>query len=133
MAGKVIAVGFPRGKCQAYPDGTPVAEVAAAHVYGMGVPVRDFMAYADPEIRKRTTPYLQAVAEEINKPVPNQRVIDALMEAAGQEGAQAIKDAILEGEYTPNADATVEAKGSDKPLIDTTHMLNSATYVVRDK
>ena len=36
-------------------------------------------------------------------------------------------------ENVPNAEMTIELKGSDKPLIDTGQMINSLTYVVNGK
>lgn len=35
--------------------------------------------------------------------------------------------------WAPNSPATIKAKGSDKPLVDTDDMRKSITYVVRDK
>ncbi len=128
---KVIAVGFPAGKCQAYPDGEEVAQVAYDNVNGIGCPVRDFMAYADYGIRKSTAPLLSAIAQQTN--LGNNNAVDALQEAAGLAGAQAIKSAIIEGDYIPNSPVTIAKKGSSKPLIDTGHLVQTATYAVRNK
>lgn len=127
-----IAVGFPAGKAQAYPDGTSVVEVAAAHVFGVGVPVRDFMALAKQGIVDKTSPILKAIAEA-QASGKNESVVNALMEAAGAEGQAAIQAAIVELRDPPNAPSTIAAKGSDNPLIDTSHMLQSVTYDVRNK
>lgn len=127
-SGVEIAVGFPQGKCQAYPDGRRVADVAARHVFGEGVPQRDFMSYASVGIQRRTQPILQQIAKETHP-----GAIAALQEAAGMEGAEAIKDSILNGPWEPNSEETIKLKGSSKPLIDTKHMTNSVTYVIRKK
>jgi hypothetical protein len=130
-AEKEIAIGFPKGKAKAYPDGTRVIDVAAAHVFGVGVPQRDFMAFAKEGIVKDCSPIIESLAglEE-----GSGAGADALREAAGMVGAEAIKKAILDGDYTPNAPATIKAKhGSTTPLIDSALMQNSVTYVVRER
>ena len=128
---KEIAIGYPKGKAEPYPDGTSVAEVAAKQCYGIRVPVRDFMKFGELLISRDTTikEYLEAIAKHQNEP----SVIKALSESAGSQGAALIKEAILTGNWPPNSPVTIAKKGSDKPLIDTSHMKNSATYVVRDK
>jgi len=130
VAQKEIAVGYPRGSA-AYPDGTLVAQVAYDNIEGNGCPSRDFMSYADPGIEKDTRPIIKEIVRQNNK--GNTAAVTALQEAAGMAGAQAIKNAILEGVYEPNAPITIARKGSDKPLVDTSHMINSTTYVVRGK
>lgn len=133
VAGKEIACGFPRQKQNAYPDGTPVAEIAARNCYGMGIPQRDFMTHALPDIEEKTKPILNLIARVIGKP-NSQAKINTLSENAGQVGAQCIKDSILDSDaYQPNSPETIAKKKSSKPLIDTSHMLTSATHVVRDK
>lgn len=123
--GKEVAVGFPAGKAQAYPDGTQVADVAAKHVFGLDVPERDFMGLAKDEITVKATPIIVA-AMKAEDP-------GALFEAAGQAGQAAIQKAIIDLDDPPNAQETIDAKGSSNPLIDTSHMKNSCTYVVRKR
>jgi hypothetical protein len=157
VAGKEIALGFPAGKAQAYPDGESVAQVAYDNINGIGCIARDFMSYADPGIKAVTSPILKEIGRQVNK---NSDAVTSLQEACGQAGAQAIKDAILEGEYSPNSENPMSAemremisaswgvsipegmsyaeakrtiRGSDKPLVDTGYLVQSVTYVVRDK
>jgi len=125
--GRVVAVGFPSGKAQAYPSGTGVAAVAAFHVYGMGVPRRDFMGLARDEIVAKAIPILNKSASYEQDSVEAEHI----REAAGQAAVNAIKRAIVDLKDPPNAPKTVAAKGSSNPLIDTSHMLQSVTYVVR--
>lgn len=131
IAGKEIACGFPKGTAQAYPDGEQVATVAAQHVFGIGVPQRDFMTYSAPDVEKKSKPLLEKIVKLTNR--GETQAVPALMEGAGLAGAAAIKNGIVDGEYTPNSLATIAAKGSDKPLIDTGHMVQSVTYAIRDK
>lgn len=125
VTGKEVAVGFPAGKANAYPDGTPVAGVAAAHVYGIGVPKRDFMGLAQDEITERTAPII-AKALQLEKK-------DAMYEAVGLSAQAAIQNAIVALDDPPNAPATIARKKSANPLIDTGHMKGAVTYVVRDR
>lgn len=125
---KEVAVGFPKGKVQAYPDGTEVAFVAACHVYGMGVPRRDFMGLALDGIKEKAIPIMKMLAK-----VDNEGQAMALMNAAGLVSQDEIKKAIVDLDTPPNAPSTIAQKGSDNPLIDTSHMLQSVTYVVRNK
>lgn len=123
--GKEVAVGFPAGKAQAYPDGTQVATVASAHVYGLGVPKRDFMAMSQDEITYKTAPIIREALKANNK--------QPFYDAAGLSAQAAIQHSIVALNNPPNSPATIEAKGSDNPLIDTGHMLESVTYIVRNR
>ena len=125
---KEIAVGFPKGKARAYPDGTDLVGVAAANCFGIGIPKRDFMTYAKDGIDKRTKDIIKLIAKE-----KDEKVTEALQEAAGQEGVAAIQDSIMNGPWEPNSPITVALKGSSRPLIDTRHMHNNVTYIIRKK
>lgn len=123
--GKEVAVGFPSGQANAYPDGTQVTAVAAYHVYGMGVPKRDFMGLAKDEITQKTAPIITRALRSDN--------LDVLYEAAGLLAEASIKKAIVDLQDPPNAESTIAAKESSNPLIDTGHLVQSVTYVVRDR
>ena len=128
-ATREIAVGFPKGKANAYPDGTSVISVAASNTFGIGVPQRDFMSFSKQKIVQDCHPLLISLGS-----MEEGKGAEALREAVGMAGQAAIQAAIIEGEYTPNAPATIAAKGEGKnPLIDTSHMVNSVTYVVRER
>lgn len=132
-ASKEIAVGFPKGKAQAYPDGTSVIEVAARHVFGVGVPVRDFMSMAKPGIHEKTKPILVKITQLSGQEQGDDKAVTALQNGAGQVAQAEIQQAIIELDDPPNAPSTIAAKGSGNPLIDTGHMKDSVTYVIRDK
>lgn len=125
---KEVAVGFPAGKSQAYPDGTGVATVAAYHVYGIGVPRRDFMGLALSDIKRHTKEIMKQASR-----ASDERTQLALMETAGEIAKRDIQKAIVDLDDPPNDPKTIKAKGSSNPLIDTSHMLQSVTYIVRDK
>lgn len=136
VANKEVACGYPKGKVQAYPEtGESVAEVAAKQCFGIGVPVRDFMTLGrqfidqDEKIHEIYT----EIAKETASPQWNPAVVEALQEALGQRAQALIQQAIDEGSWEPNSEYTKAKKGSDQPLIDTSHMINSTAYAVRPK
>lgn len=160
IVNKEIAVGFPAGKALAYSNtGESVASVAAQHVFGIEVPKRDFMTASTPAIYEKTKFIMKRLASII-KNGKDPKGVGALMEAAGQVAADCIKKEIVNGDWVPNSEAPMSARlrqrvehswgilipqgisyaeakrtlrGSNKPLIDTGHMVNSVTYAVRDK
>ena len=122
-----VAVGFPKGKARAYPDGEEVAYVAACHVYGYRVRTRDFMGLAKEDIIKNTRPILKRIQEtKASKP-------EIYMEQAGKKAVEAIQKAITDLDTPENSEETIARKGSSNPLIDTGHMRGSVDYEVRIK
>ena len=133
---KEIAVGFPKGKSAAYPDGTSLIDVAVDNCFGTSrIPKRDFMTLAQRGIKESTKPIMAAIARMALKPrSQNVQAIENLQEAAGIAGRDQIKKAITDLRDPPNAPATIAKKnGSDNPLIDTEHMRDSVTFVVRNR
>jgi hypothetical protein len=153
-----VAIGFPKGTGQAYPDGTPVVEVAAAHVFGVGVPERDFMALAKPKVMAQWAEIGKSIAS-LSK-IKDAAAIVALLKAAGEMGINEIRAAIVDGSWQPNSSypmskelrekvsaswgidippgmsyltAKVKYRGSDHPLIDTGHMVQAVTAVTRER
>lgn len=111
-----------------YPDGTPVALVAALNNYGVpshGQPPRPFMENA---VAGRSGAWV----ENLGKAIVQTGYDSGRAVALVAEGAKAdIQDSIRELNDPPLAESTVRAKGFPKPLIHTGHMLNSVTYRVR--
>jgi hypothetical protein len=159
LGNKEVAMGFPRGEAQPYPDGSSVASVAAQHVYGVGVIERDFMTPAAAKIQKSAKPLLKQIAQIINKGIDPAQA-EALLEEIGKIGIAEIQNSIDSGDWPANSnmpmserlrkdvaeswdvdipkgmsylEAKLEFKGSDKPLVDTHHMVQAVTSVVRDK
>jgi len=148
--GREVAVGFPAGMAQAYPDGTPVAQVAAWNVYGVpenNIPARDFMAFARVDIIRD----LKAVVEKIRGKDLSDAGKDTFLKTLGQMAKQDIQKAIVDLNDPPNAPSTIARKlkklskkkikmlekmgvpaGGVKPLVDTGHMYQSVTFIVRD-
>ena len=51
----------------------------------------------------------------------------------GVKGKSIVQQQITDTTSPPNADYTIAVKGSSHPLIDTGHMIQSTTYVIRER
>lgn len=125
-AGKVLRVGFLEGAT--YPDGEPVATIAAANEFGRpenNQPPRPFFRQAINENRSRWTKGFGVLLEQ-------GRPLEQAMALTGEVMRGDIQASIRKLTDPALAEATIARKGFDKPLIDTSHMLNSVDYEVRD-
>ena len=120
-----LRVGFLEGAT--YPDGTPVATVAATNEFGR------------PDKGQPPRPFFRQMIEQNS---PNWgRQIGKLLKANGGDSAAALDamGSVIKGQLQrsinqftspPLAPSTIAAKGFDKPLIETAHMLRSVDYEV---
>lgn len=122
-----LRVGFLEGAT--YPDGTKVALVAAINNYGApaaGIPPRPFftrmVAERSPEWPAKVRAALLAADYDA----------DRALRLVGEELRGELQQAIVDFVGVPLAEATKARKGHDKQLIDTSHMLNSASYEVKE-
>lgn len=127
MGGGEVAVGFMEGAT--YPDGTPVAAVAFWNEFGI------------PEREQPARPFFRQMiaAESPTWPDKMAKLAKAtdydsarVLGLMGEDIQGALKKSINDLQSPPLAPSTVEAKGFAKPLIDTSHMLNSVTYEVKE-
>lgn len=124
MGGGEVAVGFMEGAT--YPDGTPVAAVAYWNEFGAsGTPARPFfrqmIAAESPTWAPKMAKLAKATGYDGDK-------VLALM---GEDIKGALQQSINDFTTPGLAPSTIEAKGFAKPLIDTSHMLNSISYEVK--
>ncbi len=128
------AVGYPVGKQAvaqpnpAYDNGESVITVAIRNNYGLGVPRRPFMDLAK---RHMVDTYRRIMQELGPKVIDGTARIERVLDVAGLEAEEDIRTSIMDGEWLPNAPATVRRKGSDRPLVDTMSMHNLVTHHVR--
>lgn len=121
----VLRVGFLEGAT--YPDGTSVATVAAIQEFGApaaGIPSRPFFRNMIAEKSPEWGASLGRVA------VSTGYDMDKTLALMGEGIGSQLQRSILEFEGEPLAPATIAAKGFDKQLIDTGHMVNSVGYQV---
>jgi hypothetical protein len=126
--GGTLKVGFLEGAT--YPDGKSVAMVAAIHNYGApsrNIPPRPHgsnmvarhSAEWPDEIRSQLISTNYDAAETMNR-------MGALIRGQWQ---QSIRDT----NEPPLKPATIRRKGFDKPLIDTSHMINSVAFEYEER
>lgn len=122
-----LRVGFFKGAT--YPDGTPVAVVAAANNFGApsrGIPPRPFFTNMVNEKSPEWPDTLASILPQVN--------FDATkaLNLMGEGIKGQLKQSIIDTNEPPLATATVKRKGHSKPLIDTSHLINSVAFEVVD-
>lgn len=118
--GGEVHVGFLDGAT--YPDGTPVAEIAAIQNYGApaaGIPARPFFSNMIADKSPEWGTQLKSVLKQADY---DPAVALARM---GEGIAGQLREVIVATNDPPLAPATIARKGSSKPLVDTGHMLAS--------
>jgi len=129
LEGGNVKIGFFPGAT--YPDGTPVALVAAIQNYGApsrGIPPRPFFSNA---IRNNSSGWGKLVAVALkNADMDTEKALTVV----GQTIVGQVKDEINNGNFVPLKQSTIDAKGSDKPLIGKYGLLvNKVEYEVTVK
>ncbi len=135
---KEIRVGF--FDTAHYPDGTPVAYVAAIQEFGYGpIPPRPFMRPAQAKNKEK---WLAALSRGAKLSFVGQIDITMVMAQVGMVAAGDVQKAIKAVTAPPLAQSTIDARqsrlsgkkaASKKPLVDTGQMLQSVTSAVVDR
>jgi hypothetical protein len=125
--GGSLEVGFLEGAT--YPDGTPVAAVAFWNEFGNGsAPPRPFFRTMIAKESPSWPAKIMALAGSHDTMINYDGAkILALM---GEDIDGALKQSINDLTSPPLAESTIKRKGFSKPLIDTSHMINSTSYRV---
>jgi len=122
----LVRVGFLEGST--YPDGTPTALVAASDEFG------------DPARNQPARPYFRNMiaakspdwGKDLGKIMKlTQMDSEQALHVMGQRIKDQLQDSIRSLESPPLAPSTIAAKGFSKPLIDSSHMLNTVDYEVK--
>ena len=122
---KSVSIGFMAGAT--YPDGTPVAMVAAIQNYGApaaNIPPRPFFSNM---VKDKSSNWGASLGNVLQA---NNYDADIALKAMGQGIGDQLQDSIRETNSPELAASTVKSKGFDKPLIDTGHMLNSVQSAI---
>lgn len=123
-----VSVGFMKGA--EYPNGTPVAYVAAIQNYGApaaGIPPRPFFS----NMVKIKSPEYGGRLGRILKETQFDGILS--LKRMGDSIGGELQDSIESTDQPPLKAETVKRKGFAKPLIDTGHMQNSVQYEVDDQ
>jgi hypothetical protein len=124
-SGNTVKVGFLDGAT--YPDGTSVPMVAAANEFG------------DPGMNRPPRPFIRNMIQEKSPDWPDEisKILvatgydsNATFSLMGERIKSQMQESIREFSEPPLADSTIAKKGFDKPLIDTSVMINSVDYQV---
>lgn len=121
-----LRVGFLEGAT--YPDGTPVAMVAAIQNFGApraGIPPRPFFSRM---VEDKSDEWPEAIAGLLKR--TNYDVVKTF-ELLGDGIAGQLRQSIVDTNSPPLAESTARRKGFSKPLVDTGHMLNSVDFEVK--
>ncbi len=124
-SGEFLRLGFLEGAT--YPNGTPVAYIAAINEFGRpdhNQPPRPFFRQM---IAAKSPGWGQSMAKVLKAAGYD---VDVSLARMGEGIRGQLQGSIRELTQPPLAPATVEAKGFDKPLIDTSVMINSVDYEV---
>ena len=128
---KQLKVGFIDGAT--YPDGTPVAMVAAINEYGRpenNQPPRPFFRNA---IAEHESEWTDAIARGIRAGYP----VDQVLEVVGAQIQGDVQESIAQIITPPLAASTIAARkskgnNSTKPLVDTKVMIGDVNYEVSE-
>lgn len=125
-----VKVGFLESAAE-YPDGTSVVDVAVWNEYGTDkIPSRPFFRQAWNANQEK---YKQQLITFYKNYLTSKNVdMDSFFSKLGSDVQQDIMKSIVELREPPNAPATIMAKKSNNPLIDTSHMLESVSWEIID-
>lgn len=126
--GLVAQVGFPSGKN--YPDGTSVAYVATIQEFGapeVNIPPRPFMR---PTVAAKKDSWTKTIAKSIPRVVEGKMSAVDVLDLVGIQASADIQETISKVTSPPLKPATIQRKGSAKPLIDTGLMVASVRNAV---
>lgn len=139
VGAKQIRVGFfPESK---YPDGTPIAYVAAIQEFGYpqgNIPARPFMR---PTAEQKKSEWGRQIAGAVRGAIDGKVNVVQAFEALGARSAGDIARTISRVTSPPLKKSTLQARQSRKktpgvsrkPLVDTGQMIQAVTHVVEDK
>jgi hypothetical protein len=117
--------------------GVSVAQYAAYNEFGVPGKKKKWRIPPRPFIRgfvEDKSEDIKATQERLFKLVSEGKMsADTAIKRLGQFAQDGIKRYIMSGNFEPNAEATIQRKGSSRPLIDTGTMRNSVRYQVKKK
>jgi hypothetical protein len=134
LSSSEVAVGFPANKgldTPYYKTGASVIEVAIWNNYGTHkIPARPFFDFASVKIQRRFKARVQA---DVKLCLAGKLPLKTMLNRWGVESKGVVQQEITDTLSPPNSPSTIAAKRSQHPLIDTGHMRQSVTYVVRKR
>lgn len=123
--GGSVRVGFLENAT--YPDGEPVAMIAAIQEFGApaaGIPPRPFFRNM---IAEKSGEWPKAIADLM---IENDYDFSVVGPLVGEAISGQLRQSIVDTNEPPNAPSTIRKKGHAKPLVDSGMMLQSVSYEV---
>jgi hypothetical protein len=111
-----------------YPDGKPVAMIAAIQEFGApraGIPPRPFFRNM---IRAKKGEWPKGIATQLKA---TNFDVKKTLELTGQAISGQLRQSIIDTNSPALAPSTIARKGHAKPLVDSGHMLGSVDYEVK--
>ncbi len=129
LKGKIIRVGIRGDKTNS--GGKLIVDYAIANEYGLGVPSRPFFRTAT-EFGNSEKEIQEFVRKQVDKIISTMGGFTAeqAANAIGEYIRGRIVDSIINGNWTPNAPATLAIKGNKPPLIDSSDMIGAIEFEV---
>ena len=128
-----VYIGVPTSKNGMHEGGINMATLLALHVLGApsrGIPQRDPLR---PPLIANAQRYSDLLALGLKNALANGTDPKLVYEKIGIVAANDVKDYFITGNFKALSEKTIKAKGSSKPLIDTSELRNSISYEVRNK
>lgn len=125
-----VEVGLPSGG-QHSDTSLSMHELGMVHEYGSptrNIPARPFIA---PPIKDNVEKYKRMMRDQALKLIFRRTTLHNALSLVGEAGKADIQKYMLSANFAPLSAATIERKGSSKPLIDTGQMRNAITYEVK--
>lgn len=128
LANKQIVVGVT-AEHNARPDGSSNALIGAVAEFGLGTsPERSWLRST---MMEQGDKYARLMAENVPQAIANGTSAEVAYNKVGETAANDVKVKIGSGNFTPLKQATIDRKGSSKPLIDDGHFRRSISHEVR--
>ena len=132
-----VKVGVPKGPVamervgdKIASTGTPLALVAATHEFGapeVGIPERSFLRAMIHDSANREY-FKQINGQSLKACLHGQMDETQALTRLGVAAVGRVQQQIRNGEYEPLKQATIDRKGSSKPLIDTAQLIQSISF-----
>lgn len=105
-----------------------MAEIAMFNELGTSTsPPRPFLRMTVDENKDKINQFVETQTKRIAQGASAEQC----MKQVGAFGVSLVQEKIGNGTFAPNAESTIKAKGSDKPLIDTGQLRQSVHYVIK--
>ena len=121
---KKVKVGFPAGETDSF-----VLEKAIYNHFGTsrGIPERPFLSAA---MRDNRGKYRDGMKASAKKLLLGQTSLQTVLSKLGIMAQGDVQESISTWMVPPNAQSTIDAKGSSQPLVDSGELRQSVTYLV---